>query len=81
MSRLPFVSENVYLYLKMNYTFRGHLRITLTSPGMYDTVLVTVFRTQMPVVVVTILAVFISSVSFRIPEPLLKVIYVAQSPK
>mmetsp|Transcript_29477 Transcript_29477/g.33081 ORF Transcript_29477/g.33081 Transcript_29477/m.33081 type:complete len:892 (-) Transcript_29477:118-2793(-) len=28
-----FVTESVYVYLKLNHTSRGHLRIALTSPG------------------------------------------------
>jgi len=32
-SAAPFINESVYLYLKLNHTSRGHLRITLTSPS------------------------------------------------
>jgi hypothetical protein len=34
-SELPFETENVYVYLRLNHTSRGHLRIVLWSPGMY----------------------------------------------
>ena len=34
-SGLPFVAENVVVYLRLNHTSRGHLQINLTSPGMY----------------------------------------------
>jgi hypothetical protein len=34
-SGLPFGTENVYVYLRLNHTSRGHLQITLKSPGMY----------------------------------------------
>ena len=34
-SGLPFVTENVVIYLRLNHTSRGHLQIKLKSPGMY----------------------------------------------
>jgi hypothetical protein len=34
-SGLPFETENVYVYLRLNHTSRGHLQIVLKSPGMY----------------------------------------------
>jgi len=43
---VPFITENVHLYLQLNHTSRGHLRITLTSPGGMLSVLTPGFRPE-----------------------------------